>query len=408
MFHLRRFALFFALVFGCYGQTGGLNIVNGVIDFSGAGATGVVKVVANVGALPGTCSVGYVAYVTAAAAGSQLYLCGPANTWTQVVSGGSGGSGTVSAGTVNQVAKYAASGSTVSGSAILSDDATNAYVDGPLDIKTNSLVVEVANSGSPGTTVNKLVKIPAGVASVLTTSAADVISAIGVVVGGAGTTGSAQIGVLGRFPCLFDNTATAAGDFITPSSVTAATCHDAGAAYPSTGEVMGQVLSTNGACGSPPCGPYTVLFGTPDVFLPGSGGSNGNNGNGNSGGAKQQLHSVNFNISGGGSTITTGDILTYPGSGASTGTINRVDISGYGTAGAACSITVDIWKRNAAIPTSGQKISASAPATLSSANLSQSGSLSGWTTAVAANDVWGASVASVTGCISALVQVWFQ
>ncbi len=124
--------------------------------------------------------------------------------------------------------------------------------------------------------------------------------------------------------------------------------------------------------------------------------------------AKVMSRAVTFNINGGGAEITTGDVLSYPGTGANTGTITRVDISGYGTAGAACSITVDLWKVNAAIPTGSNKISASAPATLSSANLSQSGSISGWTTAVAANDVWGASVASVTGCISALVQVWYQ
>jgi hypothetical protein len=119
-------------------------------------------------------------------------------------------------------------------------------------------------------------------------------------------------------------------------------------------------------------------------------------------------HAVTFNISGGGSTIATGNVGLYPSSGAYSGTINRVDISGYGTSGATCSITVNIWKRNAAIPTSGQKISASAPAALSSSNLAQGGSLSGWTTSVAANDAWGASVASVTGCISAVVQVYFQ
>ncbi len=119
-------------------------------------------------------------------------------------------------------------------------------------------------------------------------------------------------------------------------------------------------------------------------------------------------HVVTFVFNGGTSTLTTGDSGLYPGNGALTGTINRVDVSGAGTAGATCSVTVDIWKRNAAIPTSSQKISASAPATLSSANLAQSGSLSGWSTSVAANDVWGASIASVTGCITALVQVWYQ
>ncbi len=187
-----------------------------------------------------------------------------------LIDNGSACGGIVSAGTANQVAKYATTGTTISGSTVLSDDATYAYLDGPLDLKTNSLVIEIPNSSSPGTTVNLLARIPAAEASVLTTSAGDVITAVGVVVDGAGTTGSAKIGILGQFSCLFDNTATTAGDFITPSSTTAGTCHDFGTTRPTTGEVMGQVLSTHAACGSAPCGPYTVLFGTPDIFLPGT------------------------------------------------------------------------------------------------------------------------------------------
>ncbi len=119
-------------------------------------------------------------------------------------------------------------------------------------------------------------------------------------------------------------------------------------------------------------------------------------------------HVVTFVFNGGTSVLTTGTSGLYPGNGALKGTINRVDISGGGTAGATCSITIDIWKANAAIPTSGGKISASAPVTLSTANLAQSMDISTWTKAVAANDVWGASVATVTGCITALVQVWYQ
>jgi len=110
----------------------------------------------------------------------------------------------------------------------------------------------------------------------------------------------------------------------------------------------------------------------------------------------------------GSTVIATGDTGCYSDSGSLTGTINRVDVIGNAAALATCSITVDIWKRNAAIPTASQKISASAPATLSTANVSQSGSLSGWTTSVANNDIWGPSVASVTGCVYATVRVEFQ
>jgi hypothetical protein len=116
-----------------------------------------------------------------------------------------------------------------------------------------------------------------------------------------------------------------------------------------------------------------------------------------------QLHSITFAINGGGSTITTGDVHEYITVDFNC-TINRVDISGNPSG----SMTVDIWKVNAAIPTGTNKISASAPATLSSSQLAQSGSLSGWSTSVAANDVFDANVATASSVTSATVQLWCQ
>ncbi len=116
-----------------------------------------------------------------------------------------------------------------------------------------------------------------------------------------------------------------------------------------------------------------------------------------------QLHTITFSISGGGSTITTGDVLSYP-TAAFSCTINRVDISGNPSG----SITVDVWKAAGAIPTSGNKISASAPVTLSTSQLNQNGSISGWTLGVSSGDVFGASVATVSSLTSATVQIWCQ
>ena len=48
------------------------------------------------------------------------------------------------------------------------------------------------------------------------------------------------------------------------------------------------------------------------------------------------------------------------------------------------SATVEVWIKSAAIPTSSDKVSASAPLTLSSASLSTDTTLTGWTTAVTA------------------------
>lgn len=114
-------------------------------------------------------------------------------------------------------------------------------------------------------------------------------------------------------------------------------------------------------------------------------------------------HVVTFVFDGGTSSPTAGASNKFP-TAPSGGTINAVYIS----ADASCSATVDIWKRAGAIPTSGNKISASAPATLSSAQLNQGGSVGTWTTAVASGDVFGASLATISGCLSVMVQVVWQ
>jgi hypothetical protein len=116
-----------------------------------------------------------------------------------------------------------------------------------------------------------------------------------------------------------------------------------------------------------------------------------------------QLHSISFVIDGGGSTILTGDAKIYPTSDFAC-TINRIDIS----ADQSGSITVDVWKAAGAIPTSGNKISASAPLTLSSAQLAQNGSRTGWTTAVSVGDVFGFSVATATTVTRVTGQIWCQ
>jgi hypothetical protein len=117
-----------------------------------------------------------------------------------------------------------------------------------------------------------------------------------------------------------------------------------------------------------------------------------------------QLHAVNIGISG--SPIATGTgSVSLPATANFTCTINKAQVTGN----ASGSITVDIWKSNAAIPSSGNKISATAPVTLSSAQLNQNSALTGWTTSVAPGDVFWASVATVDGVLTnAIVQIWCQ
>jgi hypothetical protein len=116
-----------------------------------------------------------------------------------------------------------------------------------------------------------------------------------------------------------------------------------------------------------------------------------------------QLHSISFVIDGGGSTILTGDAKVYP-TADFTCTINRWDIS----ADQSGSVTVDVWKAAGAIPNSGNKISASAPLTLSTAQLAQNGSLTGWGTSVSSGDVFGFSVATATTVTRVTGQIWCQ
>lgn len=108
---------------------------------------------------------------------------------------------------------------------------------------------------------------------------------------------------------------------------------------------------------------------------------------------KHRDHTITYVIDGGGATITTGvkGYLEIPFA----CTIDRwtllADQSG--------SIVVDVWKDTYANapPVVGDVITASAKPTLSGAAKAQSSTLTGWTTAIAAGDVLGFNVNSVTG-----------
>jgi len=85
---------------------------------------------------------------------------------------------------------------------------------------------------------------------------------------GAGTSGNAQIAKEGQASLAFDG-ATTAGDYVQISSTTAGDGHDTGAATcPSSGQVIGKVLSTNGGAGT-----YTIAVGSQGCTGSGSGGA---------------------------------------------------------------------------------------------------------------------------------------
>ncbi|MGA8154173.1 MAG: hypothetical protein WB952_24715 [Terriglobales bacterium] len=135
------------------------------------------------------------------------------------------------------------------------------------DLTGGALVTEIANQTATGTTLNKLAKVTGSPVTAIIASTSDTSGVIGVVADGAGTTGNAQIARGGQAACVFDGPTTA-GDYVQISSTTAGDCHDAGASYPGTGQVLGRVLSTNGAGGT-----YSVLVSGGDLQANNVGGS---------------------------------------------------------------------------------------------------------------------------------------
>jgi len=112
-----------------------------------------------------------------------------------------------------------------------------------------ALTVPVPNNGLAGTVLNQLAELIGAPSTAVNASANANTGTIGIVVSGAGTSGSAQVAILGAANCVFDG-ATTAGDYVTKSTITGGNCHDAGSTYPTGVQLVGRVLSTNGAAGT--------------------------------------------------------------------------------------------------------------------------------------------------------------
>lgn len=109
--------------------------------------------------------------------------------------------------------------------------------------------ITVANAATTGTTLNALAKLTGAPSTAVITATTDTGGAIGIVTAGAGTSGSATVQTAGLVDCIFDG-ATTAGDYVNISSTTAGDCHDDGSSYPTSGEIIGRVLSTNASGGT--------------------------------------------------------------------------------------------------------------------------------------------------------------
>ena len=138
--------------------------------------------------------------------------------------------------------------------------------------------ITVANTTTTGTTINTLTKLTGTPSTAVISSAGDTGGAVGIATAGAGTTGSATITYMGVVACVFDG-ATVAGDYVQISATTAGNCHDTGSgSYPTSGQVIGRVLSTNSSGGTynlelfpPEIRPVTLTAGTGVTVSPAAG-----------------------------------------------------------------------------------------------------------------------------------------
>jgi len=165
-------------------------------------------------------------------------------------------------GTVFQIA---ASSTSAAAGTLLCDDGSGNTTTSGCSTGGTTATITIANDASTGTTLNKLAKLTGAPSTAIIAGASDTGGVVGVVTAGAGTTGNATIQIAGTVSCVFDG-ATTAGHYVQISG-TAGDCHDSGATYPTSGQAVGRVLSTNVGGGT-----YSMdLF--PAEIQPSAGGS---------------------------------------------------------------------------------------------------------------------------------------
>lgn len=125
----------------------------------------------------------------------------------------------------------------------------------------------IPNDGTTGTTVNQLAKVNSS-GNAINAGTTDTAVPVYIVIGGAGTTGNAQLAVGGAIPCKFDVGGGSAGDWVVASTSTPGRCHDASSTLPTTSWVFGFLLTSPSSNSN---GTVMLLFG----FMQGAGGGGG-------------------------------------------------------------------------------------------------------------------------------------
>jgi hypothetical protein len=134
-----------------------------------------------------------------------------------------------------------------------------------------STTLTITNEGTTGTTTNTLTKLTGAPSTAIKAATTDTGGVVGICTSGCSTSGSATIQIVASVTCAFDSSGNSAGHYVQISSATAGDCTDAGATYPTSGQVIGRSLSTNVGAGN-----YTIdLFPAEIKGASGGGGSAG-------------------------------------------------------------------------------------------------------------------------------------
>lgn len=130
------------------------------------------------------------------------------------------------------------------------------------NISQSDVTISIPNNGVFGTLLNSLAKISGATGTVQYTTTSDTGGVIGIVTAGNGLSGSATIQSSGLVNCAFD-ASTTAGDYVQISTTQTGGCHDTGSTYPTSGQVIGRVLSTNVGLGT-----YQIYEFGPEIKSP--------------------------------------------------------------------------------------------------------------------------------------------
>jgi hypothetical protein len=116
-----------------------------------------------------------------------------------------------------------------------------------VNLQGNALLVELPNQSTGGTQQDRLAKLAnvGGTAYAARAETSDSAGVLGIVVSGAGTSGTSQIAVAGTSRCEFEGAAVA-GNYVAAGTTTSGACRDAGSSPPLNTQVIGRVLQTGG------------------------------------------------------------------------------------------------------------------------------------------------------------------